>query len=123
MAKNSLRTNIVIDVCMLLSMAMVSFSGWVLHVMMPARGGFRGGRGHFNHLDYLGMEGCTWREIHLWAGVLLLALLVAHVMLHWRIVSAFFEKKVPNRLARFALYALLLVAMSVTIIPWIFAMF
>lgn len=121
-----LRTNIIIDLVMLLTMALLSLSGWVIKIIMPSRGGMhhRGGHfvGHSVGHEVLGLTRHTWREIHLWAGIAIIVLLIIHIVLHWSTISAFFQRHLPNRIARYAFYALLLILSAATALPWVYVM-
>lgn len=92
--------NIVIDLAMLVAMALVSISGFILEVVIPSRHAVRmhGADLWCSHLCGLGRHG--WGDVHLWAGVALIVLLAVHILLHLNIVSAFFMKRCPNRTLR-----------------------
>lgn len=115
-----LKTNIIVDVAVLLAMAVLSLSGWVIKVIMPSGMHHRGM--HSSAHDLLGWGRHTWREIHLWAGVVVLALVVLHIVLHWSVISAFFKRHIPNQVLRFVVYLLLLTVALATVAPWIYVM-
>lgn len=118
--KNKMSINIAIDLAMLIAIALVSVSGFILEVVIPSRHAvrFQGADSWCSHLCGLGRHG--WGDVHLWAGVALLILLVAHILLHLNIVSAFFKKKCPNRTLRMVLYVFLLMLLLITIVPWFY---
>ena len=120
MMKNKMSINIAIDLAMLIAIALVSVSGFILEVVIPPRHAvrFQGADSWCSHLCGLGRHG--WGDVHLWAGVALLILLVAHILLHLNIVSAFFKKKCPNRTLRMVLYVFLLMLLLITIVPWFY---
>lgn len=120
MMKNKMSINIAIDLAMLIAIALVSVSGFILEVVIPSRHAvrFQGADSWCSHLCGLGRHG--WGDVHLWAGVALLILLVAHILLHLNIVSAFFKKKCPNRTLRMVLYVFLLMLLLITIVPWFY---
>ena len=110
---NRLKTNIVIDILMLVSFAVMSFSGFVLQMRRVL---FTG------RSPFMGMSRHTWSDIHLWSAIVVLVLLVLHiVVLHWKAVDAFFKKSIENTTLRYIVYALLVVVIMITIIPWFFA--
>lgn len=117
-----LRTNIVIDLAMLLTMALLSLSGWIIKIIMPSRGGMHHRGGYSVGHEVLGLTRHTWRDIHLWAGIAIIVLLIIHIVLHWSTISAFFQKHLPNRIARFMFYALLLILSAATALPWVYIM-
>ncbi|MBS1307951.1 MAG: DUF4405 domain-containing protein [Bacteroides sp.] len=120
MLKSKMPVNIVIDLAMLVAMALVSISGFILEVVIPSRHAvrFQGADSWCSHLCGLGRHG--WGDIHLWAGVALLVLLAAHILLHLNIVSAFFKKRCPNRTLQMVLYVFLLMLLLITIVPWFY---
>lgn len=119
MLKNKMPVNIAIDLAMLIAIALVSISGFILEVVIPSRHAvrFQGADSWCSHLCGLGRHG--WGDVHLWVGVALLVLLAAHILLHLNIVSAFFKKRCPNRTLRMALYVFLLMLLLITIVPWL----
>ena len=64
--------NIVIDFVMLIAMALVSISGFILEIVIPSRHAvkFQGVTPWSSQL--LGLGRHDWGEIHLWAGIVLL---------------------------------------------------
>ena len=106
--KNRLKTNIIIDVAMLLAMALTSISGIVIK-SKAVRAAVYGSRR-------------LWADIHLWAGVVVLALLVVHIVLHWQAIDGFFKKHIENMVARIVLYVALLVLLLLSTITWIFVL-
>lgn len=114
-----LQTNIMIDVAMFFTMALLSISGWVLKVAIPSKGGMHH-RGVNSFYDVLGWERCTWREIHVWAGIVMLVLLCLHIVFHWKMISAYFEKNMLHSSTRYVFYAILLILAIISIVPWIF---
>lgn len=112
--------NIVIDLAMLVAITLVSISGFTLEVVIPSRHAVRmhGADSSCSHLCGLGRHG--WGDVHLWAGVALIVLLAVHILLHLKIVSAFFKRKCPNRTLRMVLYVFLLMLLLITIVPWFY---
>ena len=110
---NRLKTNIVIDILMLVSFAAMSFSGFVLQMRRVLSAG---------RSPFLGMSRHTWSDIHLWSAIVVLVLLVLHLLLHWKAVDAFFKKSIENATLRYVVYTLLVVVILITIIPWFFTL-
>lgn len=116
-----LKTNIVVDVALLLTTALLSLSGWVVKYALPS------GRGRQMRVlesphEFLCMDRHTWRDIHLWSGIALVALLVLHVAFHWGMIAAFFTKHIPHRLTRYLVYLTLLVLCAVAVGPWVYSL-
>ena len=112
--------NIIIDFVMLIAMALVSISGVILEIVIPSRHAvrFQSVTPWGSHL--FGLGGHDWGNIHLWAGVVLLALLAIHILSHINMVSAFVKKKCPNHILRVLLYILFLMLLIITIMPWLY---
>ena len=105
---NKLKTNIIIDVLLLASMAVVSSSGYLLDEVVR--------RG----VTFMGMGRRAWRDIHLWSGIIIVVLLVLHIIFHWKTINGFFTKHIPNKALRYTTYAILLALVLITAIPWLF---
>ncbi len=118
--KNKMLLNIIIDFVMLIAMALVSISGVILEIVIPSRHAvrFQSVTPWSSHLFGLGRH--DWGNIHLWAGVVLLALLAIHILSHINMVSAFVKKKCPNHILRVLLYILFLMLLIITIMPWLY---
>lgn len=118
--KNKMLLNIIIDFVMLIAMALVSISGFILEIVIPSRHAvrFQSVTPWSSHLFGLGRH--DWGNIHLWAGVVLLALLAIHILSHINMVSAFVKKKCPNHILRVLLYILFLMLLIITIMPWLY---
>jgi hypothetical protein len=59
-------------------------SGFVLWLALPTGGGGRGWGSGVGNLTFWGLSRHTWIDIHDWVAVALIALVVLHVVLHWR---------------------------------------
>ena len=118
--KNKMPLNIIIDFVMLMAMALVSISGFILEIVIPSRHAvrFQDASPWSSHL--LGFGRHDWCNIHLWAGVVLVTLLAIHFLLHIKMVSVFVKKKCPNHTLRILLYVLLLMLLMITIMPWLY---
>ena len=117
--KNRISFNIIMDIVMLITMVLVSISGFILKVVIPSRHAvrFQDATPWCAHL--LGLGRHDWGEIHLWAGIVLGILLTIHFLLHINIVSAFVKKKCPNHILQILLYILFLMLLIMTIMPWL----
>ena len=118
--KNKMLLNIIIDFVMLIAMALVSISGFILEIVIPSRHAvrFQSVTPWSSHLFGLGRH--DWGNIHLWAGVVLFALLAIHILSHINMVSAFVKKKCSNHILRVLLHILFLMLLIITIMPWLY---
>jgi len=101
--KHRPRLNLVIDALMLLCMAsIVGIGVFIKHVMPPGHEHVaRFGR-HLE-LTWLGMDRHGWGTVHLAIGLVLLALLAAHIVLHWSIVTNIYRRLVRTKVLRWAI--------------------
>ena len=120
--KNRLKTNIIIDLVMFLAMAVTSISGIVIKLIAPLR---RTAESEWMREAAMWFfqvwNRRTWAHIHLWAGVIVMALLVAHIALHWQTVDGFFKKHIENKSLRTSLYMVLLLLLIISVVPWLWA--
>ena len=121
--KNRLKTNIIIDLVMFLAMVATSISGIVIKIIAPLR--------RNAEMEWVReAASCffsvwnrrTWATIHLWAGVIVKALLVVHIALHWDMVDGFFKRHIANKMLRTTLYVVLLLLLICSVVPWIWAL-
>lgn len=121
--KNRLTVNILIDIAMLAAMSVLSASGFILEVILPPRHAIRHDGVQAYASQLCGMGRHDWGDIHLWAGVTLVILLVLHIALHWKMVDAFFKKKDIGTPARGLLYAVMALLLLLIFVPWLFLLF
>ena len=120
--KNRLKTNIIIDLMMFLAMAVTSISGIVIKLIAPLRRTAESEWVREAAMWFFQVwNRRTWAHIHLWAGVIVMALLVAHIALHWQTVDGFFKKHIENKSLRTSLYMVLLLLLIISVVPWIWA--
>ena len=120
--KSSIKVNILVDLVMFLAMAVTSISGVVIKIIAPLR--------RVAHEEWVrsaaewffqSWNRRTWAHIHLWAGVIVMALLVVHIALHWQMVDGFFKKHITNKTLRAVLYVVLLLLLTLSVVPWLWA--
>ena len=120
--KNRLKTNIIIDLAMFLAMVATSFSGIVIKLIAPL---CRTAESEWVREAAMWFfqvwNRRTWAHIHLWAGVIVMVLLVAHIALHWQTVDGFFKKHIENKNLRTSLYMVLLLLLIISVVPWLWA--
>ena len=120
--KNRLKTNIIIDLVMFLAMAVTSISGIVIKLIAPLRRTAESEWVREAAMWFFQVwNRRTWAHIHLWAGVIVMALLVAHIALHWQTVDGFFKKHIENKSLRTSLYMVLLLLLIISVVPWLWA--
>lgn len=120
--KNRLKVNIIIDLVMFLAMAVTSISGIVIKLIAPLRRTAESEWVREAAMWFFQVwNRRTWAHIHLWAGVIVMVLLVAHIALHWQTVDGFFKKHIENKSLRTSLYMVLLLLLIISVVPWLWA--
>ncbi|MBO5875265.1 MAG: DUF4405 domain-containing protein [Alistipes sp.] len=109
--KDRLSKNMVVNLLMFVAMALTSISGYLIKCVIRRSTGID---------SVLGLGRHGWREIHLWAGIVVVVLLAVHIFQHRTIIDAWFRKQLPHRTARIGVYITLIVLLAITIIPWLF---
>ena len=114
------KLNLVIDALLLLCIAAIVGIGILIkYVLVP---------GHLRweiygrnvSLFFWGLDRHQWGTIHLVIGIIFLALLVLHIVLHWQMIVGIYRRLIPNRFARWVIALILLI---VTVIVFAFSYF
>lgn len=114
------RINLVVDAAMFLCMAAVIGIGLLIrYVLLP---GYASLEAYGRNVDlyYLGMDRHEWGTVHLYVAYALAALLVLHVVLHWKMVTAVYRRWVAGRLARWSAAVVLAAAAAALIFGFLF---
>jgi len=69
-------------------------SGFILWLVIPRGGGGGGGREGVEQV-FWNLTRTNWIDIHDWAAVALLALVIVHIILHWKWISRMFKNCCP----------------------------
>jgi len=77
------RLNAVVDLLAFPTLLLAFFAGVIPWKVLPGGGGPRAGR-ETAHALFLGLTRGEWRDIHIGASLALGALLLVHLLLHWR---------------------------------------
>jgi len=117
------KLNFIIDALMFLVMMAMAGLGFLMkYVLVPGRERWvKYGRNV--NLTLGGWDRHDWGVIHLYLGFLFLGLLTLHIILHWKLIVALFERLVPPGRARslmlvvFVLVALLLIYFPFLLTP------
>ena len=120
---NKAKLNLVIDGLLFLNAAAIAGIGLLVkYVLVP---GFREWEIYGRNVDlrFWGLDRHEWGAIHYVLGLVFLALLVLHVVLHWGMIVSISRKLIPSRLARrvvatmLVVLGILLMAFSVFVKP------
>jgi hypothetical protein len=108
------KLNLIIDILLLLCFAAITGIGLLMrYVLVP---GYLRWEiyGRNVSLFFCGLDRHQWGLIHFIISLVLLALLVLHVILHWQMIVAVYRKLIPNRFAR-QLTTLILIVLTVVL--------
>ena len=120
--KNRLTTNIIIDLVMFIAMAVTSISGIVIRIIAPLRRTAESEWVREAATSFFELwSRRTWAHIHLWAGVIVMVLLVVHIALHWPMIDGFFKKHIASKSLRTSLYFVMFLLLVISVIPWLWA--
>jgi hypothetical protein len=101
-------TNYILDTILLLSLMVTVLSSYVVWFVLPHGIGLHGGNSHCsgsgvgssgNSQMFLGWCRNDWIEAHIWAAVVLAAIIITHILLHWGWIFAT-SKRITSHLQR-----------------------
>jgi cytochrome b561 len=75
------KANKIVDGLMFLAFLVVMISGIISQFFLP-KGVIRGGK-----VEFLGVTKSAWVDIHVWSGMIMAILVIAHIALHWSLIS------------------------------------
>ena len=114
------KLNLVIDALLLLCFAAIAGIGLLIkYVLVP---GFQRWDiyGRNVSLFFWRLDRHQWGTIHFIIGLIFLALLVLHVVLHWQMIVGIYRRLIPNSFAR---WITALILLGVTVILFAFPYF
>jgi len=106
------KLNLIIDWLLLLCIAaIVGIGSLIKYVLVP---GYLRWEIYGRNVEmfFWGLDRHQWGTIHLVIGIVFLALLVLHVVLHWSMIICIYSKLIPNRFARW-ITALILIFVTI----------
>lgn len=109
--KDRLSKNMIVNLLMFIALALTSISGYLLKVVIRRSTGIN---------SILGMGRGVWRDIHTWAGIVVVVLLAIHIHQHNSMIGAWFSRHIPHRPTRIAVYVLLSLLLIATVVPWLY---
>jgi hypothetical protein len=77
------RINFSLDSLLFVAFFLTGLSGLVAWLVLPS-GGYQGGRNPFFKATLLGLFRSEWNDLHLWAGLAMMAIVTIHLALHWQ---------------------------------------
>ncbi|RMH36675.1 MAG: DUF4405 domain-containing protein, partial [Gammaproteobacteria bacterium] len=76
------RINFSLDSLLFVVFFLVNLSGLVMWLVLPS-GGYQGGRNPYYHATLFWLTRHGWKDLHLWSGLIMIAIVVMHLKLHW----------------------------------------
>jgi len=76
------RINFSLNSVLFVAYFLASLSGLVAWWLLPS-GGYQGGRNPFYNATLLGLTRHGWNDLHLYAGLAMIAMFAVHLALHW----------------------------------------
>jgi Domain of unknown function (DUF4405) len=87
--------NAIVDTIAFFPFLIAAVTGVVLWLFLPCGGEFRRGGAQFGQYVFLGVVRHTWLDVHTYLGLLFVALVALHLVLHWGYI-----KCLPGRFIR-----------------------
>jgi cytochrome b subunit of formate dehydrogenase len=79
---NKVWLNYALDAVIALAFILASISGLVF--LFAGSGGYQGGRNPDFQTEVLGISRWTWSDLHTWTGLVMIAGVMIHLLLHWK---------------------------------------
>ena len=98
--KNKITINLLVDIMMLVTIGIVSISGFILEIVIPSRYAVKHEGAYSCASQLWGLGRHEWGNMHLWAGIILIILLAIHILLHMKMINSFLKKICPNHISR-----------------------
>ncbi|MDD2730973.1 MAG: DUF4405 domain-containing protein [Candidatus Portnoybacteria bacterium] len=77
------KINLIIDISAFVCFLVSGFAGIILWQILPSGNGFRGGRSDSVEDLFWGLYRHQWNDVHIYSGLILVALVLLHLILHW----------------------------------------
>lgn len=84
------RVNFSLNTLLFVAFSLASLSGLVVWLLLP--GGYQGGRNPYYSWTLYGLDHHQWGDVHLYAGLAMIAILTVHLALHWNWVMCFVRR-------------------------------
>jgi len=96
-SKDKAKVNLVIDAIMLILLMTIAGLGFLIkYVLLP---GYKRNALYDGDIElyYLGLSRHEWGNIHLWLGIVFLAFMILHIILHWKMITCIFRKMICRK--------------------------
>ncbi len=120
--KNKSNTNFIIDAIMFLAMMALVGTGYVRKYVLLSGSASKATYGYKVNMTLLGWNRDDWSIIHLYVGYFILALLVLHIVLHWKQIKIMYQNLVnSDSLRLFVTIIFVLFGIFLALFPFIIA--
>lgn len=117
---NKSKINFIIDAFMFLTMMFLVGAGFVRKYILLGGRDSREAFGRKMQMYLLGASRETWSTIHLYAGYILLFLLLLHIVLHWKQVKAMYGQLIAGHKQRVIIMVIfLIISMLLVVFPFL----
>ncbi|WP_430809416.1 MULTISPECIES: DUF4405 domain-containing protein [unclassified Carboxylicivirga] len=117
MKKSSI--NFIIDALLLFCLCAISGIGLLIKYTLPSGQDRWAQAGAGKNLQWLGMDRHQWGDIHFYISLVMIALLVVHIVLHWGFIKTIFSRMVNSSSAKSLIsWCFVFICLSLLIIPF-----
>lgn len=118
--KAKTRINFTIDGIMFLIMMAMAGTGFLTRYILLSGQAGAAVYGQKVVMSMLGLAKDTWKDIHLYLGILLLVLLVLHIVLHWQQIVALYRRFInDDKLRLLILVIFIIISILLVLFPFI----
>jgi cytochrome b subunit of formate dehydrogenase len=79
---SKVKINYALDAAIAFAFILTAVSGVVF--LFLGSGGYQGGRNPGFRAEVLGIARSTWSDLHVWVGLVMIAGILVHLLLHWQ---------------------------------------
>jgi len=91
------KLNLVIDLILLIQLMSMAGIGFLMKYVLVAGYKRNEVRGNLSDLEFLGLDRHEWGAIHLIISIAFIAMLVFHIIFHWKMIICMFQRLLPVR--------------------------
>lgn len=98
--KNKTKLNLLIDAIMLVLLMAIAGLGFLIkYILIP---GYKRNLVYKNDVElyFMGLSRHEWGSIHLYLSFIFLALMILHIILHWKMITCIFKQMITGRVLR-----------------------
>jgi len=117
---NKSNANFIIDALMFLAMMALAGTGFVRKFILLSGSASKALYGYKVHMTLLGFDRDAWSIIHLYTGYFILALLLLHIILHWKQIKIMCKKLISQNTTRLVITIIfVLLSIALLVFPFV----